>query len=70
MKTMNNFKFKSVFGPLPSSMIPKLAPVSLPAPETKKGNGLLVTVVVIAAVAGMVYLVHRANKKEEERRKT
>ena len=51
-------------------MIPKLAPVSLPAPETQKGNGLLVTLVVIAAVAGTMYLVYRANKKEEERKKT
>lgn len=67
---MNDFKFKTVFGPLPSSMIPKLAPVSLPAPETQKGNGLLVTLVVIAALAGTVYLVYRANKKEEERKKT
>lgn len=68
---MNNFKFKSVFGPLPSSMIPKLVPSSLPVTEPKKGNGLLVTLMVIAAVAGTIYLVYRADKKEEEeRRKT
>jgi hypothetical protein len=67
---MNDFQFRSVFGPVPSSMIPKLVPSSLPVAEPKKGNGLLVTLMVIAAVAGTIYLVYRANKKEEERRKT
>lgn len=67
---MNNFKFKAVFGPLPSSMIPKLAPVSLPADAPKKGNGMLLIGVVAAFVLIGGYAIYQQNKREKERRQT
>jgi len=67
---MNNFKFKAVFGPLPSSMIPKLAPVSLPADAPKKGNGMLLFAVFASAVLIGGYAIYKKNKREKERRQT
>jgi len=67
---MNNFPFKSIFGPLPSSMIPKLAPASLPADAPKKGNGILLFAVFASVVLIGGYAIYQKNKRERERRQT